>query len=294
MVRAAAIAPVPLASFPDGAPRGRSQRDRRLVRSCRALGLVDLVVRGLGRPGIARGGGGRRRAGRLGRRVRLGPSLEPNAGSVRRPVRHAGGDRDGDRAGGDRHDGHRPAATSAAARRSVDDIARSPVRWPDGAGPRPRGRQLRRVLGVRRAGGRRPRSSRRARCRDRPARADARRRTRRGRWRTSDHTGQRSTASAFRSGSPVGLGSAPVHGECAATDWRVWHWWMPTPGRPNMSRAALRAGELAAGEIDVALVGGTHPDPEALAAAGATWCFPEILPGTTAADALAVAATPPG
>jgi alkanesulfonate monooxygenase SsuD/methylene tetrahydromethanopterin reductase-like flavin-dependent oxidoreductase (luciferase family) len=57
---------------------------------------------------------------------------------------------------------------------------------------------------------------------------------------------------------------------------------------------ALAAGDLAAGTIDVALVGGTHPDADALAAAGATWCFPEILPGATAAEALAMAATPPG
>ena len=56
----------------------------------------------------------------------------------------------------------------------------------------------------------------------------------------------------------------------------------------------LRAGDLTAGELDVALVGGTHPDPDALAAAGATWCFPEILPGATAADAMSEAATPPG
>jgi alkanesulfonate monooxygenase SsuD/methylene tetrahydromethanopterin reductase-like flavin-dependent oxidoreductase (luciferase family) len=63
--------------------------------------------------------------------------------------------------------------------------------------------------------------------------------------------------------------------------------------KPDDITTALRAGDLAAGEIDVALVGGTHPDPEALSAAGATWCFPEVLPGETAADALAVAATPP-
>ena len=62
---------------------------------------------------------------------------------------------------------------------------------------------------------------------------------------------------------------------------------------PQHVTSALRAGDLAAGEVDVALVGGEHPDSEALAAAGATWCFPEILPGTTAADALAMAATPP-
>jgi hypothetical protein len=57
---------------------------------------------------------------------------------------------------------------------------------------------------------------------------------------------------------------------------------------------ALRAGDLRPGEIDVALVGGSHPDTDALGAAGATWCFPEILPGATAADAMDVALTPPG
>ena len=63
---------------------------------------------------------------------------------------------------------------------------------------------------------------------------------------------------------------------------------------PEHITNALRAGDLVAGEIDVALVGGTHPDPEALGAAGATWCFPEILPGATAGEALATAATSPG
>jgi alkanesulfonate monooxygenase SsuD/methylene tetrahydromethanopterin reductase-like flavin-dependent oxidoreductase (luciferase family) len=63
---------------------------------------------------------------------------------------------------------------------------------------------------------------------------------------------------------------------------------------PELVSTALEAGDLAAGEIDVALVGGTYPDPEALGAAGATWCFPEILPGATAIDALARATAPPG
>ena len=62
---------------------------------------------------------------------------------------------------------------------------------------------------------------------------------------------------------------------------------------PEHVTTALSAGDLNAGEIDVALVGGSHPGPEALHAAGATWCIPEILPGTTAAEALAIAATPP-
>jgi len=63
---------------------------------------------------------------------------------------------------------------------------------------------------------------------------------------------------------------------------------------PEHVTTALHAGDLTAGAIDIALIGGTHPDAAALSAAGATWCFPEILPGATAADALAVAATPPG
>ena len=64
-----------------------------------------------------------------------------------------------------------------------------------------------------------------------------------------------------------------------------------TPGHVT---TALLGGDLTAGEIDVALVGGRHPDAVALSAAGATWCVPEILPGATAADALAVAERPPG
>lgn len=63
---------------------------------------------------------------------------------------------------------------------------------------------------------------------------------------------------------------------------------------PHDVAAALSAGDLEAAEIDVVLVGGTHPDPEALGAAGATWCVPEVLPGVTASTALAMAATPPG
>ena len=63
---------------------------------------------------------------------------------------------------------------------------------------------------------------------------------------------------------------------------------------PDHVRRALDAGDLNADELDVALVGVTHPAPGELAAAGATWCFPEILPGATAADALALASTPPG
>ena len=63
---------------------------------------------------------------------------------------------------------------------------------------------------------------------------------------------------------------------------------------PDHVTTALAGGDLTAGDIDVALVGGTHPDPAALSAVGVTWCFPEILPGATAADALAAATSAPG
>ncbi len=62
---------------------------------------------------------------------------------------------------------------------------------------------------------------------------------------------------------------------------------------PQRVTDSLAAGGLAPGSIDVALVGGTHPDPAGLAAAGATWCVPEIEPGATAADALRLSATTP-
>ena len=62
---------------------------------------------------------------------------------------------------------------------------------------------------------------------------------------------------------------------------------------PRLITDALEAGALTAGTLDVALVGGTHPDPDALAAAGTTWCMPEVLPGATFADAMDMAGTPP-
>ena len=60
---------------------------------------------------------------------------------------------------------------------------------------------------------------------------------------------------------------------------------------PQLVAGALAAGGLEPGSVEVALVGGTHPDPDGLAAAGATWCLPEILPGATAADALGTVGT---
>jgi alkanesulfonate monooxygenase SsuD/methylene tetrahydromethanopterin reductase-like flavin-dependent oxidoreductase (luciferase family) len=62
---------------------------------------------------------------------------------------------------------------------------------------------------------------------------------------------------------------------------------------PDLAAAALSAAEAQPGSIDVAIVGGVHPDPERLAAAGATWCIPEVPPGTSAAEALAAARRQP-
>jgi alkanesulfonate monooxygenase SsuD/methylene tetrahydromethanopterin reductase-like flavin-dependent oxidoreductase (luciferase family) len=65
------------------------------------------------------------------------------------------------------------------------------------------------------------------------------------------------------------------------------------PWTPEQVAAALAAGALAGTGIDVVLVGGSHPDPDALAAVGATWCMPEVLPGATVAEALAAATRRP-
>jgi alkanesulfonate monooxygenase SsuD/methylene tetrahydromethanopterin reductase-like flavin-dependent oxidoreductase (luciferase family) len=92
---------------------------------------------------------------------------------------------------------------------------------------------------------------------------------------------------AGRAGFTAGARRVARHGleGLALVDVELW--------RPDHVTAALAGGGLSAGALDVALVGGTHPDPEALEAAGATWCIPEVLPGATADDARAVAAAPP-
>lgn len=61
--------------------------------------------------------------------------------------------------------------------------------------------------------------------------------------------------------------------------------------RPEHVTAALAAASIEPGAMDVVLVGGYHAQPDALAAAGATWLVPEILddaaPGAAAAFARA-------
>ena len=256
-------------------------------------GLSISLSEELADPGLVAEVAVDRRGSRVGRRVRVGPPVEPDVGSVRRPVRHAGGDRGGDRAGADRDDGGGAAAAAAAARRSGDDLARSPVGWPDGARPRPRRRQLRRVLGVRRAGDGRPRSRRALDAGIDAAHADARRRPRAGRRRPGDDAARCATATGAdldrRAGwaqrraaarRPPRAGGTGAGG-CRRLDARTRH---RRPARRGADRrhARRRAGRRLA------------PRSEALATSGATWCIPEILPGATAAEALAAAANPPG
>ena len=64
--------------------------------------------------------------------------------------------------------------------------------------------------------------------------------------------------------------------------------WMPQHVTDALAAARRRPGEL-----DVVLVGGTHPDSAALSDAGATWGVTELMPGATAADARRLAASPP-
>jgi alkanesulfonate monooxygenase SsuD/methylene tetrahydromethanopterin reductase-like flavin-dependent oxidoreductase (luciferase family) len=59
---------------------------------------------------------------------------------------------------------------------------------------------------------------------------------------------------------------------------------------PEHVSETLSAGGFASGAIDVVLVGGTYPDPPALAAAGATWAVPEVPLGSSRDEALAAAA----
>ena len=86
-----------------------------------------------------------------------------------------------------RHDGGRAAAASNTAGRAGRHQPRSVVRRPHGPRPRPGGRQLRRVLDLRRAGSGRSRSRSSTRRRDRCTPADARRTAGARRRRPHDH-----------------------------------------------------------------------------------------------------------
>ncbi len=89
---------------------------------------------------------------------------------------------------------------------------------------------------------------------------------------------------AGRPDNPAGARRAARHGIEGVALVGVEQW------LPQHASQALRSGGFAPGDIDVALVGGAHPNPAALAEAGATWAVPELMPGTTRAEALAAAA----
>jgi alkanesulfonate monooxygenase SsuD/methylene tetrahydromethanopterin reductase-like flavin-dependent oxidoreductase (luciferase family) len=58
-------------------------------------------------------------------------------------------------------------------------------------------------------------------------------------------------------------------------------------------RVTLMDAGIEPGSMDVVLVGGSHPDPAALEAAGATWAMPEILPDDSVDAARAIARSGP-
>jgi len=60
--------------------------------------------------------------------------------------------------------------------------------------------------------------------------------------------------------------------------------------KPQHVADTLAAAGPRPSPFEVVLVGGTHPDPDALGEAGATWCVAEVMPGVTAADAQRIAA----
>jgi alkanesulfonate monooxygenase SsuD/methylene tetrahydromethanopterin reductase-like flavin-dependent oxidoreductase (luciferase family) len=63
--------------------------------------------------------------------------------------------------------------------------------------------------------------------------------------------------------------------------------------QPEHVERTLAAAGRDPGALDVVLVGGEFPDPDALAAAGATWAVPELAIGATVAEGLAVATRAP-
>jgi alkanesulfonate monooxygenase SsuD/methylene tetrahydromethanopterin reductase-like flavin-dependent oxidoreductase (luciferase family) len=62
---------------------------------------------------------------------------------------------------------------------------------------------------------------------------------------------------------------------------------------PDHVTDTITAAGLDPQRIDIVLVGGDHPDPDALAAAGAAWAVREFMPGASADDVRAIADTNP-
>ena len=64
--------------------------------------------------------------------------------------------------------------------------------------------------------------------------------------------------------------------------------WTPADVATSIEATGRRPGD-----VDIVLTGGEHPDPTALADAGATWCIVERGPGTTRAEVQRLAASRP-
>ena len=97
--------------------------------------------------------------------------------------------------------------------------------------------------------------------------------------RPGDDGGRRAGAARADLDRRASPATRPVRAGSPATASTGWRSSATTSGRRRPSSPRSPPAALAPGSLDVALVGGTHPDPAALAAAGATWCIPEILPG---------------
>ena len=79
-----------------------------------------------------------------------------------------------------------------------------------------------------------------------------------------------------------------------ATDWRVWRWWVPTPGRPNTSAPRCAPATWRPARSTWCWSAAPILIPRLLPRPAQRGAFPEVLPGATSADALAAAAKPPG
>ena len=217
------------------APPNRSSRSGCEVPSRHALGIVHFVVRGTGRPAVDRRSGGRRGRVRVGRACSSG-TISGTRRWFRSPTRSSRWrHRDGDRAGADRHDGHRPAERRpqlvAQATTSLDRLSNGRMVLGLGLGVDSYGEYS--VFDE-------PATDDRAvpRCSTRGsvAQANARRRAGRQRRRQGDHPARRAAAACPDLDCRPGQRSPPARGEFAATGWRVWRWWTAAPGRPNTSR----------------------------------------------------------
>ena len=221
----------------------------------------------------------------MGRRLRVGPPVEPHRlAPFADPWVDAGRDRRGDRAGHDRDDGRgrcRAAGRSSSPRPRPRSIGCPAGGWCSGSG------SASTATASTRCSTSRPPTTRPAARRSTPGSSCCvpmltRRRPSAGGVTIAPRRAAAPGADLDRRPHRV---PRPVRGGSPATGWRAWPWSTPSEWTPAHVTDALdgRRARPPAG-VDVVLVGGDHPDPDALAAAGATWCMPEILPGATAAD----------